>query len=76
MVVDGQVGGVPTNNPYKLDTMAIAKLDLDEFSKESQSSESLHFGNMEDDIEDGVGEVEDREEHDIASKVNVNAVVS
>ena len=60
-----------------MDTMAIAKLDLDDLSRESHSSESsLHFGNMEDDIEDGVGEVEDREEHDIASKVNVNNVVS
>ena len=57
--------------------MAMAKLDLDQFSRESQSSESLHFENMDDEIE-GVneGEEEDREEHDITSKVNVTNVVS
>ena len=55
----------------------MAKLDLDQFSRESQSSESLHFENMDDEIE-GVneGEEEDREEHDIGGKVNVTNVVS
>ena len=57
--------------------MAMAKLDLDQFSRESQSSESLHFENMDDEIEgDNVGEEIDREEHDIGGKVNVTNVVS
>ena len=62
--------------------MAMAKLDLDQFSRESQSSESLHFENMDDEIEgvgvnvaeDDVGE-DDREEHDIDGKDNVSNVV-
>lgn len=29
------------------------KLDLDQFSGESQSSESLHFENMDDEVDDG-----------------------
>ena len=36
---------VESTPKYKLDTMA--KLDLDQFSRESQSSESLHFENMD-----------------------------
>ena len=36
---------VASTPKYKLDTMA--KLDLDQFSRESQSSESLHFENMD-----------------------------
>lgn len=58
--------------------MAMAKLDLDQFSRESQSSESLHFENMDDEIEvvEGVGENDRDINACVSDKVNVSNVVS
>lgn len=44
----------------------MAKLDLDQFSRESQSSESLHFENMDDEI-GGVNEANERGHNGVGS---------